>query len=129
VLAEPLRHDVSDHVVYDHQVTDMTPIVGDLIRVLSRQEPHVGCYVLRVQGVNPEYLLGVNRYGLELMVATHPDPRFARVDVLSTNWALRALACVYGALRAAIADEVGCAKAMAGSAWDEDTVVVGMEAA
>ena len=107
----------------------MTPIAGDLIRVISEQRPHVGCFVLRVQGVNPEYLLGVNRYGLELMVATHPDPRFARVDVLSTNWALRALACVYVALRAAMADEVECARAMAGSAWDEDTVVVEVEAA
>lgn len=109
----------------------MTPIVGDLIRVLSYQAPHVGCYVIRVQGVDLSngYLLGVNRYGLELMVSTHPDPRFARVDVLSTNWALRALACVYVALRAAMASEVECARALAGSAWDEDTVVVEVEAA
>ena len=123
MLAEPLRHDVSDHVVHDYPVIVMTPIVGDLILVRSRQEPYMNDYVLRVQGVNPEYLLGVNRYGLELMVATYPDPRFARVDVLSTNWALRALACVYVALRAAIADEVECARAMAGSAWDEEVEV------
>jgi len=86
----------------------VTPIAGDLISVSCRVNgTHPN---LRVQGVaataNPgdSWMIATAPCGMELSVATRPDPRYATLEVHETNWALRVLAACHAIALAVMAE-------------------------
>jgi hypothetical protein len=86
----------------------MTPIVGDLISVVCR---HHGTHRnLRVQGCHEpgppaDAWCVAAAPGIEVSIATRPDPRHATLEVHETNWALRVLAICYAIARAVVAEQ------------------------